>query len=299
MNARAITRSLRGTWCSTYGMVACPVPGHGKGKGDRNPSLILVDGDSGELVLHCFAGCSWRDVKSVLRRDGLLPERDGAEPRREPSRPAKAKPDDTANTARRIDAAQQIWRASQPAPGTLVELYLRSRGITIPVPPSLHYHGALDHRPTGLFLPAMVAAVQAADRRITAVHRTFLLPDGRGKAQVSQSKMALGPIGEGAVRLGPARPALGITEGVESGLSAMQLFDIPVWCALGSRLDRMILPEVVRRVVIFADNGEAGHRAAEQAAQAFYDQGRTVKLIFPKEPFGDFNAALQQQECAA
>jgi hypothetical protein len=35
----------------------------------------------------------------------------------------------------------------------------------------------------------------------------------------------------------------------------MELFRLPVWCALGSNLSRIVLPTAVRNVVIFADRG--------------------------------------------
>ena len=96
-------------------------------------------------------------------------------------------------------AALDIWREARPAAGTLVEKYLCRRGITLPVPPSIRYHPGLRHKATGLILPAMVAAVQAPDRRVCAIHRTFLNEYG-GKAAVLVPKMALGPLGAGAVR---------------------------------------------------------------------------------------------------
>ena len=37
-------------------LVPCPVPSHGRGRGDRNPSLRLADGDT-QLLVHCYAGC--------------------------------------------------------------------------------------------------------------------------------------------------------------------------------------------------------------------------------------------------
>ncbi len=76
------------------------------------------------------------------------------------------------------EAALAIWKVAKPAAGTLVETYLAARGITIPIPPSIRYHPSLKHGPTGLDLPAMVAAVQAPDRTITGIHRTFLTADG-------------------------------------------------------------------------------------------------------------------------
>src|SRR5690606_34997219 len=150
---------------------------------------------------------------------------------------------------RRIEEARAIWRGSVPADGTLVVTYLRARGITTRPPASLRFHGALPYQ-KGMLLPCMVAAVQAPDRKITAVHRTFLRLDGRGKAGVSTPKKALGPIGRGAVRLAPAAEMLGIAEGIETGLSAMEITGIPVWCALGSAIHRLDLPPQVRQVVI-------------------------------------------------
>jgi len=52
-------------------LVPCPVPSHGRGRGDRNPSLRIGDGET-RLLVHCFGGCDPRDVLDVLRRRGLL-----------------------------------------------------------------------------------------------------------------------------------------------------------------------------------------------------------------------------------
>ena len=38
-------------------LVPCPVPSHGKGRGDRSPSLRISDGESSRLLVYCFAGC--------------------------------------------------------------------------------------------------------------------------------------------------------------------------------------------------------------------------------------------------
>ena len=142
-------------------------------------------------------------------------------------------------------------------------------------------------------MPAMIAGVQSPDRKIVAIHRTYLRLDGRGKAGVSTQKMALGPIGAGGVRLGPAGPVLGVAEGLETGLSAAQLFGLPIWCSLSaSRLDRLYLPPEAQEVHVFADNGTAGHEAAERAAEAYQAQGRRVVVRFPPEQFGDWNDAL-------
>ena len=42
---------------------------------DKTPSLSLALGDSGELLAHCFAGCSFDEIINALKRRGLLPDR--------------------------------------------------------------------------------------------------------------------------------------------------------------------------------------------------------------------------------
>ena len=94
------------------------------------------------------------------------------------------------------------------------------------------------------------------------------------------------------MRLARAGKVLGLSEGIESALSAMQLFDIPVWAALGSRLAAVALPHEVIEVQIFGDNGDAGRLAAEKAAEAFTKEGRRAALRYPPPAFGDWNDAL-------
>ncbi len=69
MTARRLVQALGGHWHGSYGTARCPA------HDDREPSLSIRDGDGGEPVFNCFAGCDWRDIKDVLRADGLLPER--------------------------------------------------------------------------------------------------------------------------------------------------------------------------------------------------------------------------------
>ena len=191
--------------------------------------------------------------------------------------------------------ALEILRACRPAPGTTTEFYLRARGITLPVPPVLQYHPNLKHSPTGLKFPAMVASVQRGDWQISAIHRTYLLPGGQGKARVRDPKMALGPLSGGAVQLGPAGPALALAEGIETALSVTQIFSIPCWAALGANMAGVELPEEAIEIQVFGDNGMAGHEAARKAAEAFKRQGRRVFLRFPPVGFGDWNDVLQGQ----
>jgi hypothetical protein len=141
-------------------------------------------------------------------------------------------------------------------------------------------------------LPALVAGIHDRDNVITAVHRTYLDPNGHGKAKLKVPKMALGGFRGGAIRLATAQPKLGLAEGIETGLSAMQLFGVPVWVAAGTRYHGVALPPTVREVVIFPDNGPPGHDAAKRAVKFFTQQGRRVRVQYPPGQFGDWNDAL-------
>ena len=144
------------------------------------------------------------------------------------------------------------------------------------------------HHPTGTHLPALVAAISGPDGKVTAVQRIYLRPAGAAKAAVSDPKLTLGRMRDSACRLAPAGWELGLAEGVETGLSATALYtSLPVWAACGSRMEAVAVPEVVKRIVIFADQGEAGRRAAERAAVAYEKAGRTVAIVLPPKPFKD------------
>lgn len=182
--------------------------------------------------------------------------------------------------------ALRIWRESRPAAGTLAESYLRARGISIDPPASLRFHGALRHA-SGQCLPALVAGVQDASGRIVAIHRTFLRPDGAGKAPVKPQKAALGPIGGGAVRLAAAAgEVLQLAEGVETAAALSMATGNPVWAALGTAgLVSVVLPDCVRRVIVCADGDPPGEAAARKAAARLASEGREVRIARPPAGF--------------
>jgi hypothetical protein len=58
-----VLERLEGVRENGSGFVArCPVQGHGKGRGDREPSLSVSEGDEGKVLLHCHAGCAVEDI---------------------------------------------------------------------------------------------------------------------------------------------------------------------------------------------------------------------------------------------
>ncbi len=195
--------------------------------------------------------------------------------------------------AEKIAWARQTWQETIQAPGTLAETYLRNRAITLPLPPEIRFHPGLKHSPSGQILPAMVAAVRDLQGQVRAIHRTFLDYEGR-KAKVDMPKMSFAPILGCAVQLAEPGEILGLAEGIETALSAMQMSELPVWCAISAgNMKRLELPECVREVVIFGDNGGPGIRAAKESAAVFDQEGRKVRIAFPPDGYEDFNDLLK------
>jgi putative DNA primase/helicase len=226
-----------------------------------------------------------------------------------------ATPHDEAQSRRIKEAAERergekearalaIWKEAQPAAATLVEVYLRHRGIIAPIPPSIRYHPGLKHAASGLLLPAMVAAVQASYRQIRGIHRTFLKADGTGKAPISDPRLSLGTLTGGSVRLAAARhdrPLL-IAEGIETAMAAMQASGLPAWAALStSGIKSLELPKDIAAVTICADNDAngAGISAAEAAAQRWIAEGRSVRIAMPDIIGADFNDVLRGAAAAS
>jgi DNA primase len=147
------------------------------------------------------------------------------------------------------------------------------------------------HKATGLDLPTLVAAVQDGAGRVTAVQRIYLQPGGRGKAGVASPKMGLGPMRDGAVRLAKPAPLMGLAEGIETALAAQSLFSVPVWATLGAaRLGAVRLPACVTEIVLFADAGETGIRAAITASETY--EARGLRVFIQAPPTGDWNDHL-------
>lgn len=63
----SILRLLTNVKETQHGFVAsCPVPNHGKGNGDRHPSLQIRRSEHGKILMKCHAGCKTREILDVL-----------------------------------------------------------------------------------------------------------------------------------------------------------------------------------------------------------------------------------------
>jgi putative DNA primase/helicase len=96
----------------------------------------------------------------------------------------------------------------------LIDTYFKERGITGPIPPTIRFHPNLKHT-SGVSLPTMVALVtRGMDEKPVGILRTFLAPNGKGKAKCVPNKMMLGPCSGGAVQLGEAGNSVMVGEGI-------------------------------------------------------------------------------------
>ena len=278
--AREIIAALpRGQWHGSYGMASCPVPGHGRGRGDQNPSLSIHDRDDGNIVVRCFAACDWRDVMEELCRWGLLSARAQDKPLKPPKSPVVNE-----DRERNQGHAIAVWRASRAAAGSLAEEYLRRRGITVALPPSIRFLDQHWHKESRRHWPTMVAGVQNAEGRLCAIHRTWLAVDGSGKAPVPLKfeKKALGPVRGGVVRLALAADSVALVEGIEDALAAQQMTGTPAWAVLGtSGFKAVELPRHIRRVIFAPDGDEAGNKVIDPAAHRLVRDGIEVRVARP------------------
>jgi hypothetical protein len=256
---------------------------------DHTPSLSIDPGDKVDIVVRCFAGCDGTEIIRRIRELGIAGRIEAPRGWRKPT---------LANAGSAV-LARELWREARPAASSVVEVYLRSRGITCAIPPTIRFVSLLNHTEAGEAFPVMLGAVAVwPSNRVHAVHRTYLRYDGAGKAPTpaGTAKKMLGPCRGGAVRLAPAGETLGVAEGLETALSAMQIEGIPVWAALSAvGVERVVLPAVAKHIMIFADRDEhgAGEKAAEKARARFEREGRTVTIKLPPEGHKDFNDVLR------
>ena len=292
-DARTLTLDLRGKWHGRYGAAPCPVCQPERRKGQNG--LTVADGRTGRLVLDCKkSACAFLDILAAagLRSGDYQPPDAATLAQREAERRADA--------AKRAAQAKRLWQEAQPIAGTIAETYLRGRGVTCPLPATLRFHPHCWHGPTAKRYPALVAAVQGAG--LPAVHRTYLRPDGSGKADIDPPKAMLGATAGGAVRLtdGPSRLVVG--EGIESTLSlSCGLLDSPatLWAGLStSGLRGLRLPDRTGRLTIACDGDTSGREAANALAERAHALGWDVGICDPGTG-ADFNDILTGKAVAA
>lgn len=268
---------------------------------DRKPSLSIRVLD-GKILLHCFAGCDSDAVLAALGLTWADLHQGHARPWETPTyyrpAPAPATPD-----AERRRYLERLWAEAHPIQDAAVgRCYLEARGLILErVLEGLHLrvHPALPYREDGEVLdtyPALLGRVEHPRHGLVALHRTYLTPDGSGKAAVPSPKKLTPPVLEGATAgasirlyaLEPGQP-LALCEGAETALAVHQCTGWPCWaCVSAGGLERVQLPAEAREVVICADNDPAGLEAARKLARRLLSENRRVRLATPPKAGEDW-----------
>ena len=179
------------------------------------------------------------------------------------------------------ESARRLFAMSKPIAGTVVETYLRGRGITdLHGISSLRFHPRCYYRPEAdaptETWPAMIAAVTDLQGRITGAHRTWLDPSGRDKALVDTPRRAMGHLLGHAVRFGPASDVMAAGEGIETMLSLRCIIPgmATVAALSAAHLAAILFPAALRRLYIVRDDDPAG----DGAMNRLMDRARTAAI---------------------
>jgi putative DNA primase/helicase len=290
-SAATIGRNLGGQLQHRNWSCSCPICDY---------TLSLADGEEGNLLAHCFGGCEWPEIEAALLDYGLYGDDDY-----EASPLIRVRRPDPEEIQHRINNARWLYGIAVDHP--LVAAYLRSRLIstTSPVLRLIPQHW---HRPmTGKPFPAMAAPIVDVAGEIIAIHLTFLKEDGSGlayskpaKGEIDHRRRCPGSPSGGMIRLAPYDPDrwLGIGEGIETTMSAMQLFNIPGWAAVNSGgLKNGELPTEIRRVLLIADNdaNNCSQNNAIEGAERRRAEGREVCIWMPPTVGDDANDFLKKR----
>ena len=204
-----------------------------------------------EHLLHGTGAEGLRDAAARLAGENFVPAQGFAQAKPErPRRAVRPQPDIEADERWKTELAARLWREAKPARGTLVETYLRARGITgrvldlalglLRFHPRAYHSGRLDRPRTAGAMIGLVMVIGPAGTAMATggVHVTYLSADGRAKAGLEPAKRMWGPQGwtraDGVTRPGGVwlTPPTGegpliVAEGIESSLSAAILAGEP------------------------------------------------------------------------
>lgn len=217
--------------------------------------------------------------------------------------------------AKRESFLREVYLASTPVQsGDLAHRYLESRRIAERAfPEALRFAPRLADGDGGV-RPCMVAMVGVhgdllsnGRQRFVTMHRTFLRPDGRAKAEMERPrKMMPGEVPAGAcVMLSswPGHGPIGIAEGIETAMSAGLMFDLPVWAAISAgMMAKWTPPPGADEVVIFGDNDRnyTGQAAAYALARLLRRDNPEIEINvkIPSQPGTDW-ADVWMKEASA
>jgi putative DNA primase/helicase len=222
----------------------CPVCGTGNDRFSVNfdkhvfNCRVCAKGGKGSIDLEIFlAGVEF--VEAVKALTGVTSLSGLRTPDAEAEARAKQRQREQADAEQaQHDKAHKLWKMSRPAAGSIVATYLRARGYSGIIPPTIRYLPARDS-----FAPAMIAAYAQPDeaepyelarpKGVRAVHLTKIKPDGSDRLRETGGKITVGrplglPIALSCIGDGLS---LVITEGIEDALAFIAAGFQGAWAA--------------------------------------------------------------------
>lgn len=270
-------------------------PDYGKGAaGKWTDAATGVHGDLLDLIgAHSRLG-DVREVADEARTFLSLPRRDPGSSNRNARHGMP-------NDADRAHAARRLWSLSRPLPGTVAEGYLRTRHLTmLDGTEALRFHPACYHRGgdgASQQLPALIASVTDSRGLVCGVHRTWLQPDGSGKADLANPRRAMGNLLGHGVRFGFDQYSadMAVGEGIETMLSLRVILPaMPMIAALSAgHLGAVLFPDGLRRIYIAADGDGAGRHGLQRLSLRARQAG--IEALTLRPMLGDFNDDLRRQ----
>ena len=163
--------------------------------------------------------------------------------------------------------------------------------------PDLIYLGP-EQSPMGNF-PTIIAQVKNPSLGLVALHRTYLAPADSvaypGKAALATPSLPVkkltpavraGAVSGAAIELYPLdkTQTLAVAEGIETAIAVHEATGVPAWSTISAGgMGAFIPPASVRILEIWADQGEAGQKAAVQLAErAAYELNLETYVMTPE-----------------
>jgi hypothetical protein len=139
----------------------------------------------------------------------------------------------------------------------------------------------------------MIGIVSDLSDRITGAHRTWLAPDGSGKAPIDIQRKAMGDLLGHAVRFGLPGEVMAAGEGIESVLSAREVMpSMSAAAALSAaHLAAIRFHDTLRRLYVVRDNDHAGDGARNTLIERASAIG--IEAIAVSPMLEDFNEDLR------
>lgn len=180
--------------------------------------------------------------------------------------------------------------------------YLNARGIFQLPPNSVRFNEKQRH--AGRVYQSLYSLATDDKGELCYLHQTLL--DGSQKANIGTSAKRLKSLQDDnyldharsvAIRMFPVASTLGIAEGIETALSAYQIYKVNTWATINSGfMKKFRVPAGVKNLIIFADrdvNSATGLAAATECAHANLlakNDLEKISIYYPDN--GDFNDML-------